>query len=510
MKPRLIAYTIWITIVLLGVVCILVPENGWHIAQWNLRFPTLSEALDLKSKSTLSDSIALDEWGDMPEDTTRLAVTTDSLTSIPIPHDSANSSKQVPVQMLTVIEPQEVEDLRHYLTAFYLALDSADNKPIRIVHFGDSQIEEDRMTNVLRENWQKTYGGGGVGLIPLHQTVPSRSIRQYISMNNVIQSAQAGPKRYIVYGPRSMRWTNDDGYGVMGQFAMMDTALVKGSQDIVLHVEPAGKKLKSHNYFNRVRVLTDSVDGWIAANDTVCYPDSTYAMGAYYHLPDSSKLCDIHLHGRGRVYGISIETDKGVIVDNIPMRGCSGNIFTRIDSAQLSTYFRETNTRLIILQYGGNMIPHNENRSTVYGYAHTTMRQQVQYLRSCAPQASILFVGPSDMSTNVDGVMTTYPLLPYLDQMLCKMAQEEKIAYWSLYRAMGGYNSMVTWQEKGLAGSDYVHFTRAGANKAGKMLVDWIDEWKREYQLVQPDTISVADSTMVQNQDSMLLEQSSR
>jgi lysophospholipase L1-like esterase len=195
-------------------------------------------------------------------------------------------------------------------------------------------------------------------------------------------------------------------------------------------------------------------------------------------IADSTTHCDIILQGAGKVYGISLETDKGVIVDNIPMRGCSGNIFTKIDSTQLSTFYRETNTRLIILQFGGNMIPQTENPSTIRGYVRTTMRQQIRYIKACAPQASILLIGPSDMSTNIDGTMTTYPLVPYMDQQFKKMAQEEDIAYWSMYEAMGGYNSMVTWHDKGLAGSDYVHFTRSGANNIGKKLYNWIEAQK--------------------------------
>ena len=180
------------------------------------------------------------------------------------------------------------------------------------------------------------------------------------------------------------------------------------------------------------------------------------------------------MQGKGKVYGVSLETQTGVIVDNLPMRGCSGNIFTKIDSTQLSDFYRETNTRLIILQFGGNMIPQTENASTISGYVRSTLRQQVRYLRACAPDAAILFIGPSDMSTNIDGQMSTYPLVPYMDKLLKKMAAEEQIAYWSMYDAMGGKDSMVRWVENGLAGSDYVHFTRAGANKMGRMLYEWL------------------------------------
>jgi lysophospholipase L1-like esterase len=448
MRPLKIAYIIWTVIALLGVVCLLVPEDGWHIGPWDLRFPTLAEALDLNPTTS---SLPIDSTWLAEADT--VTVSTDTIAK----KDSVSPTSQPIIPEVNVVPT----DSRAYLAAFYAALDSAASMPVRVVHYGDSQIEEDRITNILRENWQKQYGGGGVGLIPLHQTIPTRSIRQTLSINGVVQTSQKGPQRYIVYGPKSMRLTDSDDYGVMGQVAILDSTLVPGSDSVVLHVEPLDKKRKTYHYFSHVRVLADS--------------SLTASLSP---LLDSTTHCDITLQGRGKVYGVSLETDKGLIVDNIPMRGCSGNIFTKIDSAQLSAFYRETNTRLIILQFGGNMIPQTENPSTIKGYVRSTMRQQIRYIKACAPQASILLIGPSDMSTNIDGTMTTYPLVPYMDQQFKKMAQEEGIAYWSMYEAMGGYNSMVTWHDKGLAGSDYVHFTRSGANNIGKKLYNWIEAQK--------------------------------
>ena len=455
MRPLKIALYIWSVIALLGVVCWIVPEDGWKLGDYTLRFPTLSQALDLDAN--------------IPPDTS-LIVLSDSLNVLS--SDSASSPiANSPSPLASLPDTPRSQTAPNSLTSFFLALDSATSMPIRVVHYGDSQIEEDRITNILRENWQKQYGGGGVGLIPLHQTIPTRSIRQALFINGVLQTTQKGPKRYIVYGPKSMRLTDSDDYGVMGQVALMDTTLVPGSDSVVLHIEPLDKKRKPHHYFNRLRLLTDGV--------RISSPDSLSPIAnSLLPIADSTTHCDIILQGAGRVYGISLETDKGVIVDNIPMRGCSGNIFTKIDSTQLSTFYRETNTRLIILQFGGNMIPQTENPSTIRGYVRTTMRQQIHYIKACAPQASILLIGPSDMSTNIDGTMTTYPLVPYMDQQFRKMAQEEDIAYWSMYEAMGGYNSMVTWHDKGLAGSDYVHFTRSGANNIGKKLYNWIEAQK--------------------------------
>ena len=478
MRPRHIAYIIWTVIALLGVVCMVVPDGGWYIGKWNLRFPTLAEALDLKEDSIADVDLAILSDSLLAEADTVSVIPTDSL----IQQDTLATQDSVPQKPQPVIPEVNVvhTDSRACLAAFYAALDSASSKPVRVVHYGDSQIEEDRITNILREKWQKQYGGGGVGLIPLHQTIPTRTIRQKLAINGVVQTTQKGPKRYIVYGPKSMRLTDSDDYGVMGQVAVMDSTLVPGSDSVVLHVEPLDKKRKPHNYFNRVRVLTDSVEGYILAQDTMLNPIPDTRHPLLYTLPDSTTKCEIHLQGKGNVYGVSLETPMGVIVDNIPMRGCSGNIFTKIDSVQLSDFYRESNTRLIILQFGGNMIPQTENPSTISGYVRSTMRQQVRYLRTCAPEASILFIGPSDMSTNIDGEMVTYPLVPYMDRLLKKMAQEEGIAYWSMYEAMGGKDSMVRWVENGLAGSDYVHFTRAGANNIGKKLYNWLMSYQSD------------------------------
>ena len=458
MKARHIAYCIWTVIALLGVISWVVPDGGWHIGKHTLRWPTLAEALDLTNegvKDLTSDSLLaeIDTIGLIPADS---VIQQDTLAV----KDSVAQKSQPIIPKVNVANT----DSRTYMAAFYAALDSASTQPVRVVHYGDSQIEEDRITNVLRERWQNAYGGGGVGLIPLHQTIPTRTIRQWISMNDKVQTAQGGPKRYLVYGPRSMRLDNDD-YGVMGKVAVMDSALIHGSEDIVLNIEPIDKKRKSHNYFNRVRVISS---GELTVD--------SLPLAEYIQLPDSTTQYQLHLQGKGRVYGVSLETPTGVIVDNIPMRGCSGNIFTKIESTQLSDFYRESNTRLIILQFGGNMIPQTENPSTISGYVRSTLRQQVRYLRACAPEASILFIGPSDMSTNIDGQMTTYPLVPYMDKLLKKMAAEEQIAYWSMYDAMGGKDSMARWVEIGLAGSDYVHFTRSGANNIGKKLYNWIEE----------------------------------
>lgn len=434
MRPKHIVLFVFSCLVLLGGVCVLFPQQSTLF-----RWPTLGEVFGKPSEVA---------------DTLVLADTLETI-AIQMSFDSLRLDTIVPNHVPDYSYEPDTVFPQAALAAFYRALRCADTSVVRVVHYGDSQIEEDRMSSSLRRYLQREYGGGGVGLIPLHQTIPTLTLSQRLYMNDVMQTTQQGPKRYMVYGPRSLRRTTNQ-YGMMGQVAVMNDSLVAGSEDLILKLEPMSSKVATDTYFSRIRVFADT---------TIHYTTS--------QLEDSTSSAEIHLSGRGDVYGISLETSMGVMLDNIPMRGCNGNVFTQMDSMQLATYFSETHTALIILQFGGNSIPSAKDESYIRSAVYA-LRLQVRFLRSCAPNASILFIGPSDMLTSIDGELQTYPLIPYMDHLLSQMARSENIAYFSLYNAMGGRNSMISWQQKGWAGSDGVHFSRCGAEKATEKLIKWM------------------------------------
>ena len=412
----------------LAALCIVLPGR-FALGEKELRWPTFAEVFGNEPTEILPDTVIMLDTIPASDTIPSLQVRTEDR-PIPIP--------KVPVDSIT--------DSRMFLRTFYASLAESGSRVVRIVHYGDSQIEEDRMSQQIREAFQSRYGGKGSGLMPLAQTIPNKTVKQQIKMNGrFIQPAQ-GPRRYLVYGPK--RDQRADGmYGFMGQVAVMNDSLVKGSEELTVVATP----LIPTAQYDRWKIFADTSIHYAISGDTVSFS------------------------GRGAVYGLSQESATGVIVDNIPMRGCLGLVFTKMDQAQLSTFYREQNVKLIIMQFGGNAIPFNENPGTISGIVKG-LRQQVKYMQECAPDASILFIGPSDMLTQVDGEWQSYPMVSYMDRLLRKMALEENIAYFSLFRWMGGEGSMKRWQEIGLAGSDGVHFYRGGARKAGNAVADWILE----------------------------------
>ena len=413
----------------LAALCIVLPGRI-ALGEKELRWPTLAEVI--------SPSQPPHEGGGSITAPDTIAPSPDTLPSL-----QGRSEERLPVPAVKV---DSTTDSRVFLRAFYASLADAGTKKIRVVHYGDSQIEEDRMTQQIREALQAAYGGSGAGLVPLVQTIPSLTVRQELYLSGRFVSPQNGPRRYLVHGFK--RDQREDGlYGPMGQMAYLSDSLVKGSEEVTAVCRPLLKNMQ----YDHFRLFADSSVHYTLSGDTM------------------------FISGHGGVYGLSQESQTGMIVDNVPLRGCLGTVFTKIDSAQLSTFYRSENVRLIIMQFGGNAIPSNKNPGTIQGIVKG-LRQQVQYLRHCAPEASILFIGPSDMLTQENGEWITYPMVPYMDKLLRKMALEEHIAYFSLYRWMGGSGSMAKWQEVGLAGSDGVHFSRAGARKAGKAVAEWMME----------------------------------
>lgn len=436
MRPYKVLLFIAGLLVSLAALCVVLPGRV-SIAGTEVRWPTLSEVFggDQAAETEDIEDLALLDEPEEPiiQDTPVVEETKDTVI------------EETPKPVLPPkIEVDSTTDSRIFLSRFYASLSEAGARVVRVVHYGDSQIEEDRITQQIREGLQARFGGRGVGLMPLAQTIPTNTVRQEIRMNGKVITPQQGPKRYLVYGPKKTQ-RKDHLYGVMGQVAVMADSLVSGSEDVIAMCKP---QVPSAHY-DRWRVFADSTISWTTNGDTV------------------------HLTGQGFVYAISQETDTGVIVDNIPMRGCLGMVFTKMDSALIASFYQQENVQLIIMQFGGNAIPFNEKPETIRGFIKG-YREQIRYLRQCAPQADILFIGPSDMMRLKDGVWQSYPMVAYMDKLLRKMCLEENIAYFSLNSWMGGAGSMLRWKENGLAGNDGIHFTRKGAKKAGQAISEWI------------------------------------
>lgn len=364
-----------------------------------------------------------------------------------------------------------------WMDEVFAALNQADHYPIRIIHYGDSQIEIDRITSDLRHMMQSEFGGYGVGMIPAIQTVPTTAISQRCNREL---------KRYIVYGIEGKLKSRQ--YGPMGQTAELNgNATFTFSQIGMKGTKPGTKR------FGRIGILyenAENVRGEITAGGKK-YPFELPADKNFVCivLGDSTTRAEVKMQGKALLHGFLLDGNgHGVNVDNVAMRGCSGTIFTSINAESMRSYFGRFNVPLIIMQFGGNAMSYLKPGKSIHTYLNG-LRNQIAYLKRLSPGSKILFIGPSDMATKVNGKMQSYPQLPVVVDSLKQMCQASDIAFWDLYSAMGGWNSMVGWVHSSpqLAGPDYVHFTTAGASRASKLLTNAIAKTYEYYIMRNPD-----------------------
>ena len=144
------------------------------------------------------------------------------------------------------------------------------------------------------------------------------------------------------------------------------------------------------------------------------------------------------------------------------------------------------NTRLIIMQFGGNRMPSISSPKNITPYM-AELEKQIQYMKRVAPKATLLFIGPADMGKSYGGKMGTWHGLPELNDSLRVMALRNNVAYWDMFNVMGGEGSMAQWVKHNppLAGPDYVHFTFRGAQEIGSDLAKSFTTYYDFYKLRQ-------------------------
>ena len=373
------------------------------------------------------------------------------------------------------------EDDYTYFDTLFHQLEQAQDLGVtyRVMHYGDSQIEMDRISSVLRQKLQEFFGGSGPNMIPAVQPVATISVVQHAS----------NLARYAVYGDASNHRAPHNRYGVMTQFSQ-----VNGSGSISF-----SESHHSQAYANVKEISTVSVllgrnsEGFTATLkcDTIKTEPKVLAASdsvslITWILPADVKRGTINFKGNAEIYAVLLDGDSGVAIDNVALRGCAGDIFTRISEPIMRQSFDLLGTKLIIMQFGGNRMPAITSLKSIPPYI-AELEKQINYMKQVAPKATLLFIGPADMGRSYNGKMGTWRCLPELNDSLRAMTLRNHVAYWDMFNVMGGEGSMAQWvkHKPALAGPDYVHFTFAGAQEIGADLAKSFTTYYDFYKLRQ-------------------------
>lgn len=349
------------------------------------------------------------------------------------------------------------------LDYFFEGLDAlpTSSKSIHVAHFGDSQIEGDNLTCDLRDALQKKYGGNGVGWMPLTSIVAGYRVTIGHQFNDLwqVSDLQSNSSSFEI-GPTGQVFVAQPG--------------ASASYTASKHPFKSAWLLADPNSSGK---LAYTVNG---QRSFINWPNS----GKYYlELPNSEgKQINIQCdEGSPALYGLNFENGKGCYVDNFAYRGSSGVGLAQLPTALFASLEEIVDYRLIILEFGLNI--HSPGVSNYYGYGKN-LDKAIKHLKTCFPKASILVVGISDKGRKIKGEWKSDETVRDLEKVQRETALNNGCAYFSLYEAMGGEGSIVSWVQDSvpkLANSDYTHLSREGTTVIANLLFEYLMRSQAEY-----------------------------
>ncbi|WP_459211207.1 SGNH/GDSL hydrolase family protein [Aquimarina rhabdastrellae] len=447
-------------------------EDGFALTGLQIKYPTTENFLQLEEdsvatleqiKTVTTSVIPIEE--EVPEET---LVNVDSIISEPevkLVPQKIDFSKIDTTQIVRIRYPDSMPD---FISDLRKKLNS---KQCRILHYGDSQLEGDRITSYLRNRLQGLYGGSGPGFIPIKQVYRQISAEVVPSDNW---------ERYALFDPTQAKFSHKK-YGTYMSISRFTPAVETLPDSLALDtmaIQKAtitiGKTKKSYARLRKFNTIglhygncLDAIKVKVYNNDQLIQRDSLIADANYHNykikLPSTPTNLRIELEGKisADFYGLTLDSGKGVQIDNVAMRGASGTVFAKSSATNYSRMTRTLKPKVVIMQYGGNTVPYLKDSTQVENYSKYIIHQ-INWIKRRTKGVQVIFIGPTDMSTSVNGNMETYKILPYLNQTLMETCLKNEVAYWSMYDAMGGKGSMKLWVDEKLAGSDYTHFTPKG------------------------------------------------
>lgn len=339
---------------------------------------------------------------------------------------------------------------------FFRAIASGGS--IRIGVMGDSFIEGDIFTADLREQLQRSYGGRGVGYVPMASQVSG--------MRPTVKHLHSGWNSHTILTRKSDKTVSK--YSIAGTAFTASAAATASFEGT--------KYRRNLNWFERARMIflsPNSTEIAIRINDNA--PERFKVDGSSMLQCLEVEHDSIHkvsfsvANPEGIIsYGAYLDCKDGIYVDNLSLRGNAGTIMNSVSTSLTDDMRNYVDYNLIVLQYGLNVVDANV---LYYDSYRKSMAVVVNALKQMYPNAAIVIMGVGDRGTRIDGAFVTMPSIHGMIKAQRALAKECGVAFWNTFEAMGGENSMSKFVEWNWAAKDYTHISfRGGKHIADAMI----------------------------------------
>lgn len=353
------------------------------------------------------------------------------------------------------------EGLAGGMDYFYGLLDSMAvlDRPVRIAWFGDSFIEGDILTAHIRERLQQRFGGSGVGWVDpgnkingFRQTVRQRfkGFTEYEVVEKPFSYRVEGiNQRYFVPEEGASVWTRGTDYCPHADSWQQATLFLRTEQGTTVEVNVDDTEWTDYQLEGSDRLQSVEI-----RRPMHCISYRFRNVGA-----------DTYIHG------MALEDTTGITLDNFSMRGSSGLTLGRLPTDMLSDLALQRPYDLIVLHFGLNVV--SEKAHAANYKAHTRrMGEVVAHLRQSFPESSVLIVSVPDRNQRTHAGIRTMNGIESLVGYQQLLASDCHVAFFNLFKAMGGRESMKLLVDKQLANKDYTHLKHQGGELLSERFFD--------------------------------------
>ena len=369
------------------------------------------------------------------------------------------------------VEP--FQDPHGVLELFYAALERTARKEAgavtRVLHYGDSLIDLDRITGPLRRRLQARYGHAGRGFI-----LAGKPWRWYAQKGVTISEPKGAWSKLRLL---RQRYDGRLGLGLTAFEPKKPLTWVR----INLKPHASGKQLEVL-YDRRPRGGSFQVYADKQAGPWVKTASPKKELGSHT-MTAGRAPATVHIKVRGKVRLFGVITGRpgpGITWENLPLVGTRFHHLVMPDEAHWAAQLQHRKPHLVLFQFGANDTISFGKSIVTYG---EKVKRVLTRIRKAVPKAACMVIGPLDRAQRDQrGRLTTPKNVKLVKDTQRAAAHAAGCAFWDGQKAMGGPGTMAKWARKGWAVKDYIHVTRSGSEAFAGILDQAVEQGLSKYR----------------------------
>lgn len=353
--------------------------------------------------------------------------------------------------------------MSRFLTALADLKSGRRQKPVVVLHIGDSHVASDSFTRGIRSDLQAQFGDAGRGAV-----IPAGAFRYAAAAE--VKTSESGP-----WSATTSMKTQSGPFGVSG------IRMVSSSPAAKLTVAPTDGPFD----WVEATVATGPGEGKVklsVGGKSMVFDAGAPIVGAKtIRLEARGTSATVSPAGGGRttVLWHAVGNDRpGVRYVNFGLIGATADVTKRWSDAIVKNDIAAIHPDLVVIGYGTN---DGFNDNLTADQLRSRVTHLIELVRAVEPKAEFLLIGPADgMRRRGSGATCTAagwssaPKLRLVRDVYQAMAKEMHAGYWDWSRVMGGECGMNRWASSGLAAKDHVHLTPKGYARSADAFVDFL------------------------------------